>query len=707
MYGDLCRVRKGICMRSERIRNSRQTEKRLLRDMEVFFSPQFLRLVQRIGKEITDKHDAQIRFYSDATDHRAGYFEGRYIYINTMNILTQSFPTLDLRSKSLIGVEGHECGHQNYSSIYLRRKYIDGIANGILYPAWPIPETEQETKFLQSMKEGFQKKDAVLLGLYLQTAGRLHGYLEDAFIEEQMCRRFPGSIRQGILQNRKRNMEQISSLKSQIVQEKSKLKIMLLLLVQYMFTHKVNVWDGEVTEYMELLRNCIPVLSKAIADMGESTRYLATNQILLKLWPLFLEETEGIERKIKSAGENKENVLKQTFDEWKEDLPQYSEEPSCREIRMERKEASDVLWNGGELKHTVSEEIQSVQMEGESVTKEQESLTEEKTEPLLSELQQETVKTIDIGRELQNICLELKREAREKGYEEWMRERLKEILENTEFTPVNQEIKKHIFRKEIISQAAYQKYRNLKPQIKHIQTKMKQDLLPVLKRKKTYILREQHMGKGLDMAHLWNPEKRIFKTKIPSRNMDTAIGFLLDQSGSIDNKRWETSVLTSLCVVEFAQILGIPICVNGHCTGTEQTGRRQEEIVCLHSYLEFEEKKEGKYRILDMETSGANRDGAALLYMAEKMAKRTEKMKILIFFCDGLPNAQGYGGKVAREDLQNVQKRLKQKQIILLVAAIGTDQEDIRKIYGNACINAEDLERLPQQIVKKLLDYMG
>ena len=52
-------------MRSKEIGNSRQTEKRLLRDMEVFSSPQFLRLVQRIGKEITDKHDAQIRFYSD------------------------------------------------------------------------------------------------------------------------------------------------------------------------------------------------------------------------------------------------------------------------------------------------------------------------------------------------------------------------------------------------------------------------------------------------------------------------------------------------------------------------------------------------------------------------------------------------------------------------------------------------------------------
>ena len=43
--------------------------------------------------------------------------------------------------------------------------------------------------------------------------------------------------------------------------------------------------------------------------------------------------------------------------------------------------------------------------------------------------------------------------------------------------------------------------------------KMKQDLLPVLKRKKTHILRYQYIGKRLDMAHLWNPEKRIFQTK--------------------------------------------------------------------------------------------------------------------------------------------------------------------------------------------------
>ena len=75
---------------------------------------------------------------------------------------------------------------------------------------------------------------------------------------------------------------------------------------------------------------------------------------------------------------------------------------------------------------------------------------------------------------------------------------------------MNREIKKRVFRKEVISQTAYQKYRIFQPQIKHTLMKMKQDLLPVLKRKKTHILRYQYIGKRLDMAHLWNPRKKNF-----------------------------------------------------------------------------------------------------------------------------------------------------------------------------------------------------
>ena len=115
--------------------------------------------------------------------------------------------------------------------------------------------------------------------------------------------------------------------------------------------------------------------------------------------------------------------------------------------------------------------------------------------------------------------------------------------------------------------------------------------------------------------------------------MDTAIGFLLDQSGSIDSKRWETSVLTALCVVEFAQVFGIPVCVNGHCTGREHIGRKREEIVCLHSYLEFGEKEEGKYRNFGYgDRRSQQRWGGPSLHGSKKWSKRKEKMKILTFF---------------------------------------------------------------------------
>ena len=52
MYGDLCRTGKGISMRNERKERNQQVEQRLLQDIEVFSSPQFLRLMQRVIRQI-------------------------------------------------------------------------------------------------------------------------------------------------------------------------------------------------------------------------------------------------------------------------------------------------------------------------------------------------------------------------------------------------------------------------------------------------------------------------------------------------------------------------------------------------------------------------------------------------------------------------------------------------------------------------------
>ena len=84
-----------------------------------------------------------------------------------------------------------------------------------------------------------------------------------------------------------------------------------------------------------------------------------------------------------------------------------------------------------------------------------------------------------------------------------------------------------------------------------------------------------------------------------------------------------------------------------------------------------------------MENDGSNRDGAALLFMANKLLKRPEKQKLLFLISDGLPNATRYFGSYA-------------------TAAIGWDKEAIRKIYGNAYLDISSLEQLPIRLTKQL-----
>ena len=50
--------------------------------------------------------------------------------------------------------------------------------------------------------------------------------------------------------------------------------------------------------------------------------------------------------------------------------------------------------------------------------------------------------------------------------------------------------------------------------------------------------------------------------------------------------------MATLCIVEFAQYLKIPVCVYGHCTDFRRPEHFGKETVCLHSYMEFEDRYE-------------------------------------------------------------------------------------------------------------------
>lgn len=682
---------------------------KMLSDYEFFTSPRFMRLLHHVGKEITDRHNAKVRTYGAPDENRAGYFEGTYTYINVLNEITQSFPSLELRGESVLGVLGHECGHQNYSSIYLRKKYVEGISNGILYPYFPEPRSEKERLYAEQMKELFVRKDRIAIELYLTMAAPLHGLLEDVYIEERMMKRFPGSIRRGIQGNRKRIMERYDSVKK-LDKGGDKLGTMASVLTEYMFTKRVNAWDGEIKLYADFLRECIPLIHQAAHDVRESSRFIATNQILLAIWPLLLEKIEELQEMMEQTPpENQEDLLKKTAEKIQIQMPQYSDEPICREHRMEEKNASDVKWTGADRKEETGEERPDGQNGDIKDFTESGKIEEARLEDKkpLEELSVDFPKEIDISRELRKIRHELAEEKTEKMMTDAMREALKNFLEGVKFHPVNEAIPKEVIRKDKPSKKAELMYEQIKPEIQRVLSEFLVLVQPILMTRKSRIRRKQFFGKSLDMKNLWDPQDRVFKTKISDKNnFNTAIAVLMDQSASIDERRRLASILATLCIVEFAQYLKIPVCVYGHCTDFRRPEHFGKETVCLHSYMEFEDRDHEKLRILDMKPGGANRDGVALQYMEEKLKRRKERQKLLFFTCDGLPNASDYGGKVARDDLKQIQKELHRDGIHLLVAAIGEDQEEIHKIYGNSCINTSDLSALPGEICKRLLQMI-
>ena len=682
---------------------------KMLSDYEFFTSPRFMRLLHHVGKEITDRHNAKVRTYGAPDENRAGYFEGTYTYINVLNEITQSFPSLELRGESVLGVLGHECGHQNYSSIYLRKKYVEGISNGILYPYFPEPRSEKERLYAEQMKKLFVRKDRIAIELYLTMAAPLHGLLEDVYIEERMMKRFPGSIRRGIQGNRKRIMERYDSVKK-LDKGGDKLGTMASVLTEYMFTKRVNTWDGEIQLYADFLRECIPLIHQAAHDVRESSRFIATNQILLAIWPLLLEKIEELQEMMdQTPPEKQEDLIKKTAEKIQTQMPQYSEEPICREHRMEEMNASDVKWTGADRKEENGEERPDGQNGDIKDFTEAGKIKEVQPEDKkpLEELSVDFPKEIDISRELRKIRHELAEEKTEKMMTDAMREALKNFLEGVKFHPVNEAIPKEVIRKDKPSKKAELMYEQIKPEIQRVLSEFLVLVQPILMTRKSRIRRKQFFGKSLDMKNLWDPQDRVFKTKISDKNnFNTAIAVLMDQSASIDERRRLASILATLCIVEFAQYLKIPVCVYGHCTDFRRPEHFGKETVCLHSYMEFEDRDHEKLRILDMKPGGANRDGVALQYMEEKLKRRKERQKLLFFTCDGLPNASDYGGKVARDDLKQIQKELHRDGIHLLVAAIGEDQEEIHKIYGNSCINTSDLSALPGEICKRLLQMI-
>ena len=684
-----------------------QKEKETISDVEIFTSSQYVKMLRAIAREITDGTFENIEISQKPNATYMGWCDGNCIEINILNKVTQSFLTKRLKSESLVGVLGHECGHYNLTNFKMFEKYLNGFLDGIWYPSAPNAENEHELEKLEQIKECFEGKNRIALSIIKETAALIWNLLEDIYVENQMCRKYPGSICRGILQNRSRNGEWIPSLRKQLHMGYSKLSIITNLIVQYTLYGTINNWDGYVGKLSELLEEIKPIIEKAVKEPRESFRFIATNQIILKIWGILSEVIEEVEEGHEKETEGKkpqestessktqedsgnEELLQDTIERFLSQVPQFLQKTNQSGMEKNQENPSDEEWSGK------WKEPGNVQQNPLENVKEEQTATSEGT-----------AKKLEIDEKFSDLLLELAKLKVKKQVQKEIKQALQEELKETQFEAGHREVRKVLKRATIIEEKAKIDYQTYEIRVKKILQRMRATILPILRKKETRIERKLWLGKELDRRYIANPNGAIFqKRNQMNTEISAAVAVLIDISDSMQGLRVEYAKLAALCLYEFCRTAGIPITVYGHHTDGYVHKYLPNETVFLHSCAEFEPDSDDRYRILQLHPRGANRDGVALLYMEHKLLKRPEKHKILTIISDGFPNANFYNGEAAKKDLKQIRKRLMKEDITILAAAIGADKEAIKEIYQESYMDISELEKLPLVLSKKIMRFI-
>lgn len=225
---------------------------------------------------------------------------------------------------------------------------------------------------------------------------------------------------------------------------------------------------------------------------------------------------------------------------------------------------------------------------------------------------------------------------------------------------------------------------------KNLQRKVKKDLF---ERRKGSVKHNLYSGKNIDLRAICNGSNKVFmQNKLPNNKPLLAASVLIDQSGSMCGTKIYKATVAAMMLEDFCRNLNIPCSVTGHCTSAS--------TVNIYDYIDFGERNpNAKERLAAISCGGCNRDGYAIRYVANKLAKRSEETKLLFIVSDGLPNHSNYGTHELIADLADMNKRNRNKGIIIVPICIEKScLKELSFIYGSSLVDATDLQKFPVKL---------
>lgn len=636
---------------------------------DVFLSSQYKYDIQQLSNTAVKRTGCErsplVRVLNDINDDSVAYTDGNKVTINFGNPfasrLRTNYPVYHIY---VVGLLAHELGHIFYTDFDDSIKYTNEIGRGNIYPEKPVHKNADA--FEESLKDENNRK------LIQAVAHTIDNILEDIYVNRMQSTNLGGLYARGIALGNKLVADEAPTVEKQKENENSDFTIIMNLFLSRIKSG-VAYYGKYESDYRDKVENLMSVAVGYIFGNNHQNRCRGSNVIMCELWD---ELSEMLEKAKNNSDDNNDNESSdaEILERLKKILKQIEGQTQDTENSTTSKTAKSFGY-GGSLD---TEKMQ--QTKGEAVSVNGGEFSDEELEAI---------------RAIRKIQKNIASDRVEEKIEREIDEELNEIVPKN-LPDIHENVSYYVNRPDI------------QPSDKNcydvIATRYKdvvQSLVKVVKRiiKKKNLTGERrgiYCGKSLDTSNLYRPDLKIFKDrKQPKKEISLALSVLIDESGSMSGQRCRSARNASIVLAEMCEQLNVPYEVFGH---TALSGR-----VYLNNYKNFDSlKKDDKYRLAQVDASFSNRDGAAILYVTERLKQRKEQNKLFIIISDGEPADIGYYGDEAKSDLKYIHSQLISSGVDLIAAAIGSDKEVIHQIYGQSFLDVTNLETMPETFARIL-----
>lgn len=684
-------------------------------DQEFFTSSAFHRYLTSQARAATGRYCYGLQAlisWDESEDAALAYTDSYKIYLNAANHVTQSFPSRFLRALSLVGMTGHETAHLLYTDFTTRNLYLRNLGNGTFYPEDPSVELPAYQKSQTEIMDALQEKDKAVFLTLRTCAASLQNILEDVYIEARMCAAFPGSFRKGIQLNNLRMVEQIPDLHEQLSRNYQPFTIATNLFLAYCRSGTISNRFQSDSEYLDVLTDGMEYIDTALEAPSIKERLTATNCLLVLFWDFIKPLVEEMREKLEQKNETEASK------ELQELLDQQIAGGTPIPVGKDGAEVKNIpATKGGAGANPQDADFFSPKGREEQIKKTEKVMAEEggrlalaKTSAILDgndpgvtyAPQYAGTGYEDAASDIARVLKEAAAEKAQEAYEQQLSEELQKAANEIHYGNAHAGVHVTIHRIQEISDHLIRQYEEVAPPLLRASKRLQSTILPLLKEEAEGGKQKNLLyGRRLDMRSFHHQDGSFFiRTRLPADEQRLAVGLLIDESGSMGwGDRITHARKTAIVLYDFCVSLGIPVTIYGHSTDCRG--------VALYSYAEFDSVDEkDRYRLMDMIDRSGNRDGAALRFVAEHLAKRREKRKLLILISDGQPADDGYYGTEAEADLRGIKQEYARQNIILFAAAIGDDKDAIQRIYQEGFLDITRLDDLPKNLTILVKQYL-